>query len=119
MTDRDSRESFEDWIPGPDDPDAERFKWGWSAADGEVVWRVGGPGDGFPAHAEQLRVAWGREPNPSAGDVLGAAEYQPSRVGEPAAVVIHAYYGALVPEAVADWFRNAFPEAQVRLTGAE
>jgi hypothetical protein len=39
--------------------DTEYFKWGWSEADGEAVWPVGGPGDGWPGHAEHLEVAWG------------------------------------------------------------
>ena len=115
MTDEPSGESWEPWFPDRDDPDAGRFKWGWSAADGEVVWRVGGPGDGRPVHVEELSAAWGRAPSPSGGDVLGTAHYVPSSGSEVAVVVIHAYYDEPVPEPVVDWFREAFPHTDVRL----
>jgi hypothetical protein len=112
-------EGWEDWLAAPpaDDPDAERFKWGWNNADGEVVWPVSGPGDGWPAHAEQLETAWGRKLQ--AGDVLGSAEYVPVRGSDPAVVAIHVYYGGRVPGGVTDWFKTAFPDAQVRLAGAQ
>jgi hypothetical protein len=114
-------DSWEDWFWPPAEPadaDIERFKWGWNEADGETVWPVGGPGDGRPAHAEQLETEWGRA-QLTVGDVVGGAEYQPARGSEPAAVAIHVYYGAQVPDAVVGWFRREFPEADVRLAGAE
>ncbi len=118
MSESDGREAWDDWRPMPEDPDGEeRFKWGWNAVDGETVWAIGGAGDGFPAHAAQLTAAWGREPSSTAGDVLGAAQYVPARASEPAAVDIHPYYGEPVPVAVVDWFREAFPDAQLRERG--
>jgi hypothetical protein len=110
---------WEAWFADPpqDDPDTERFKLGWNEADGEIVWPVGGPGDGRPAHLEQLGAAWGRRPID--GDVLGSADYVPARGSEPAVVVIHVYYGKSVPDVVLNWFRDAFPDAQVRLVGSE
>lgn len=115
MTDSDSDTRWEDWlaaVPEPD-PDAERFKWGWNEAHGEEVWEVGGPGDGWPAHTDQLTQAWGRKLR--RGDVIGTAEYVPAR-GTDLAVVSIEVYGERVPDAVADWFREAFPNAEVRLT---
>jgi hypothetical protein len=111
---------WEEWFADPprDDPDTERFKWGWNEADGEIVWPVGGPGDGWPAHSEQLEMAWGRAEFIE-GDVVGAAEHAPARGSEPEFVVIHAYFQAPVPDAVVDWFRSAFPDARVRFDGAE
>lgn len=106
-----------DWaLSKPRYPD---FKWGWSATEGEVVWDVRGPGDGLPSHDQQLSTAWGREPGSSAGDLFGNAEYVRSPAPEPDVVVIHAFYSAPVPEAVVHWFRAAFPDARVRLAGAE
>jgi len=119
VTDGNPDESWDDWVPELEDTEVERFKWGWNATDGESVWRVSGPGDGLPVHSEQLRVAWGREPSSTAGDVFGDTEYVPARASEPAVVVIHAYYGGRVPDAVVDWFREAFPDAQLRLLGGE
>ena len=114
MSEFDQDQTEHDWLPDQDDPDAERFKWGWNAAEGEVVWRVSGPGDGLPAHAEHLSLAWGREPRNAAGDVFGTAAYVPSRASEPAVVVIRAYYGVHVPASVIGWFQEAFPAAQLR-----
>jgi hypothetical protein len=114
VTGRDSSENFEDWIPGPDDPDLERFKWGWNEVDGETVWPVGGPGDGWPAHVDQLGAAWGRKPGSIGGDVMGVAEYRPR-----AAEVVIGAFGARVSDAVMGWFRDAFPDAQVRVAGGE
>lgn len=116
MSEGDRDETWDDWLPHPDDPDAERFKWGWNAAHGEVVWQVSGPADGLPAHAEQLRTAWGREPDASAGDVLGIATYVPSHSAEPA-VVIQGYYGVPVPDGVVHWFQEAFPGVEVQGVG--
>lgn len=73
-----------------DDPDVERFKWGWNATDGEVVWRVSGPGDGFPEHSVELGRAWGRELDLAGGDVIGAAEYRPAATSQPAVVIVRA-----------------------------
>jgi hypothetical protein len=112
-----SSDAWDDWVPVMPDPDAEHFKWGWSEADREAVWPVGGPGDGWPGHVEQLRVAWGRELQ--AGDLLGAAEHRPARGAEPATVTIYGYYGGPVPGAVVDWFKSALPDAQIRLVGSE
>jgi len=112
---------WEDWFADPpqDDPDTERFKWGWNSADGEVIWRVGGPGDGFPAHVEELKSAWGREPSLAAGDAIGAATYVPARAPEAAVVVVDVYYEGTVPARIVDWFRSAFPDAQLRVAGGE
>jgi len=71
------------------------------------------PGDGWPAHAEQLELAWGRAEFID-GDVVGAAEHVHADGSEPELVGIHAYFQAPVPEAVIKWFRDAFPDAQVR-----
>ena len=95
VTDLGSIGGWEEWLAdlSEPDPDAKRFKWGWNENDGEVVWEVGGPGDGWPAHADQLMTAWGREPR--AGDVLGTAEaHRPTRGSDPAVVSIHSYGGA-------------------------
>lgn len=97
MSDGDNEESWDDWTPNLEDAEVEGFKWGWNAGEGEVVWTVSGPGDGLPAHAEQLKSEWGRDPSLAAGDVLGAAEYAPSRASAAAVIVIHAYYGEPVP----------------------
>jgi len=32
---------------------------------------------------------------------------------------VHTFYGETVPDSVVDWLRDAFPDAQVRLAGAE
>ena len=119
MSDGDNEESWDEWAPKLEVEDVERFKWGWNGVDGEVVWRVDGPGDGLPAHAEQVMSAWGRDPSPAAGDVLGAAEYMPSRASVAAVVVIQAYYGETAPALIVDWFRIAFPDAQLRVSGKE
>ncbi len=110
---------WEDWRPAEPDPEAEHFKWGWNEVDGESIWPVGGPGDGWPAHAEQLEAAWGRRPDTSAGDVLGMAEYLPARESDAACVVIDAYYGEHVPGGVIGWFKDAFPDTEIRLVGSE
>ena len=119
MSDGGNEESWDDWAPKLEDAESERFKWGCSAAEGVVVRRVSGPGDGLPSHVEQLSGAWGRELSPATGDMLGGAEYVPSRGSRPASVVIQAYYGAEIPDSVVRWFQEAFPDAQVRLVGAE
>ena len=119
MTDGNPDESWDDWVPELEDTEVELFKWGWSAPDGALVWRVSGPGDGLPSHAAELKATWGREPSSAAGDVFGDTEYVPARASEPAVVVIHAYYGGRVPDAVVDWFREAFPDAQLRLLRGE
>lgn len=93
--------------------DVEHFKWVWNETEGELVWRVSGPGDGFPAHEEQVRHAWGREPSQASGDVLGTATYVPAEGGEPARVTIYVYYGGSVPSGVVGWFCDAFPEAEL------
>jgi hypothetical protein len=112
---------WEGWFADPprDDPDTERFKWGWNEADGEIVWPVGGPGDGRPGHVEQLVAAWGRAPSSNAGDVMGVADDVPARGSDPPVVVIHPFYGESVPDSVVGWFRDGFPDAQVRLAGTE
>jgi hypothetical protein len=113
-------DAWEDWIPnlsGPD-PGTERFKWGWNEAEGEAVWEVGGPGDGWPAHAAGLMTAWGREPDLRRGDVLGTAEHVAGRDFDPAVVSIQSYR-APVPDAIVAWFREAFPGAEIRLVGLE
>lgn len=80
MSDDSTTKDWDDWFADPPepDPDTERFKWGWNEADGEAVWAVSGPGDGWPAHAEQLEAAWGRA-ELTTGDVIGAAEYLTAR----------------------------------------
>lgn len=118
MTDETPSDPRADWLPAEPDPDAEHFKWGWNETDGEAVWPVGGPGDGWPGHAEQLEAAWGRKLR-AAGDALGAAEHVPARGTEAAVVAISVYYGEQVPSAVMSWFKTAFPDAQIRLAGLE
>jgi hypothetical protein len=114
-----SLKNWADWFADPPepDPDVEHFKWGWNEADGEAVWPVGGPGDGWPGHGEQLRAVWGRERR--ASDLLGGAEHLPARGADPAVVTLYAHYGAQVPVDVVDWFEAAFPDAQIRLVGVE
>jgi hypothetical protein len=69
-----------DWSPDPSPPPGRQFKWGLNGETGEfVVWEVGGPGDGFPSHADYLEPAWGRDV-PSPLDTLGAAGIEPSRI---------------------------------------
>lgn len=94
--------------------DVERFKWAWNEEKGELVWRVSGPGDGRPAHEEQLLQAWGREPKQASGDVFGIASYAPTVGPERALVSIHVYYRASVPPSIVRWFQEAFPDAQLR-----
>ena len=106
--------AWDDWPPTLEDPDAECFKWAWSEADSALVWRVSGPGDGRPFHEEQLLQAWGREPSPALGDLLGVATYAPTAGGERALVSIYAYFGAAVPADITRWFQQSFPDAQVR-----
>jgi len=116
VSDTDSNDLWEEalaGIPGPD-PGMEPFKWGWNGMDGATVWPVGGPGDGWPSHMDQLKAAWGRRPGSRDGDVMGNAEYRP-RADE---VVVGAF-GTAVPDAVVDWFREAFPGATVRVVGGE
>lgn len=111
---------MEDWSPDLGEVEPGRFKWDWNVVDGEaVVWAVSGPGDGLPAHAEHLSVAWGRRPSQGEGDVLGIAFHYPAGaidVSRPELeqVVIQAYYGRPVPASVIRWFRQAFPNALLR-----
>ena len=85
-----------------------RWKWGWNRQTGETtVWEVGGPGDGFPSHDAYLTAAWGRRPHITSGDVLGFAQ------SDPPTLVIRAYYGADVPDAVVAAFRALAPTAQI------
>jgi hypothetical protein len=94
---------------------ADRFKWGWNSVTGEVeVWSVSGHGDGLPAHAKQLRAAWGREPSQANGDVLGTASHLREGAVELEQVVIETYYGQQAPASIIDWFRQAFPDARIR-----
>ena len=96
-----------------EDARAEDFKWAWAEAEGELVWRVSGPGDGGPTHEEQLRQAWGRGWSSASGDILGMARYAEPDGAEPAVVSIHVYYGEAVPPGVVRWFRKAFPGARL------
>lgn len=85
-----------------------RWKWGWNRQTGEAtIWEVAGPGDGFPSHDTYLRAAWGRRPQITNGDVVGFAQ------ADPPTLLIHAYYGADVPDAVVDRFRSLAPTAVV------
>jgi hypothetical protein len=107
----------DDWAPTPSGDVAGQFKWGWNKENGEIVWPVAGPGDGFPSHDAFLSSAWGRAPSSSAGDRLGRAHHlaanEVETVGS-ALVVVESYYGDDVPGAVLEWFRREFPEALVR-----
>lgn len=105
---------FAVWPPTFGNPATERFKWVWNEAEGELVWKVSGAGDGRPFHEERLREAWGREPSPASGDVLGVATHTPDAGGESALVSILPYFGAAVPANIADWFLQAFPDAELR-----
>jgi len=91
VTDGNPDESWDDWVPELEDGKRDHFKWAWSALDGALVWRVRGPGDGLPSHAEQLKATWGREPSSTAGDVFGGSEYVTAGASEATVVVIHAY----------------------------
>jgi hypothetical protein len=102
-------EQDEDWAPDPiDDAGSGRWKWGWNRQTGEAtIWEVGGPGDGFPSHDTYLTAAWGRRPHMAGGDVVGVAE------SDPPTLVIHAYYGADVPDALIAAFRSLAPTAAI------
>ena len=106
---------LEDRPPTLGDADVERYKWAWNEAEGELVWRVSGPGDGRPYHEEQVRQAWGREPSLARGDILGGATYAPTAGHERALVSIHAYSGPVVPASIARRFEDSFPGADLRL----
>jgi len=101
------------WAPALEGPNLEHFKWAWSETEGELVWRVSGPGDGLPYHEEQVQQAWGREPSQGSGDVLGIASYEPAHGSEHAHVSIYVYYGGFVPAGIVRWFQETFPEADV------
>lgn len=121
MTDSGSNGGYEAWVAGQGDEPDERFKWGWNPERGETVWVVGGPGDGFPSHREYLETAWGRAPDMAHGDVLGVAFRYASGVrdeGEREVIEIDAFYGQHVPVTVVDWFKDAFPGALLRPSGA-
>ena len=105
---------LEDWPPTFGDADVERFKWAWNEAEGELVWRVSGPGDGRPFHEEQLLQAWGREPSPASGDVFGIATYAPTAGHTRALVSVFVYFGPVVPASIARWFQDSFPGAELR-----
>ena len=105
--------ALDKWAPAPEGPDLERFKWAWSKIEGELVWRVSGPGDGGPFHDEQVQQAWEREPSQGSGDVLGIASYEPAQGGEHAHLSIYVYYGGFIPAGIVRWFQEAFPEADV------
>ena len=96
-----------------DNVEVERFKWAWSEEHGALVWSVSGPGDGRPFHEERVRQAWGRELDPTLGDVFGVATHTHSEGDEPAALSIHVYFGASVPASIVRWFKEAFPSARV------
>jgi hypothetical protein len=106
-----------DWPTTSGNPDAERFKWAWNEAQGELVWSVTGPGDGRPYHEEYLLAAWGREPSPAVGDVLGVATHLPGAEDGSGVVSVVAYFEAAVPANIAGWFRRAFPGAELRERG--
>lgn len=114
MSADDQDAAWEDWLPTVETADVERFKWAWNEAEGELVWRVSGPGDGRPFHEEHVRQAWGREPSPAWGDVLGIATYAPAAGAERAHVSIHGYFDAPVPTSIVRWFEDAFPDAELR-----
>jgi hypothetical protein len=111
----------DDWAllsEGSEQP-GQYFKWGW-AADGAAttVWRVEGGVDGLPTHKQRLLEAWGRAPSSSGGDVLGvafAAQEGTLGGGEPAAVVVCAYYQRALPQEVLAWFRAAFPRRLIEV----
>ncbi len=114
MSGDDWESGFEDVPPPFGNSEAERFKWVWNEAEGELVWSVSGPGDGRPFHEERLRQVWGREPRPASGDVLGFATHTPNAGGERALVSIYPYFGAAIPASIEGWFLHAFPDAEVR-----
>ncbi len=105
---------LEEWPPTLGNADVECFKWSWNEAEGELVWRVSGPGDGRPFHEERIRQAWGREPDIASGDVLGVATYAPAADLERPLVSIYVYFGPSVPASIARWFQEAFPDAELR-----
>jgi hypothetical protein len=103
----------DEWPSGLEQSGAERFKWAWNEAQGELVWSVTGPGDGRPFHEEQVRQAWGREPSTAHGDTLGVATYIPAGARAGAHVSITAYFNYATPTSVVRWFGEAFPGAEV------
>jgi hypothetical protein len=103
-------------LPPPvGEADVERFKWAWNEDDGALVWKVSGPGDGRPAHEEQVREAWGRGSRLDGGDVFGGAEHTPGDASEPGHLSIYVYYGSTVPDAIVSWFGDRFRGAELRV----
>ena len=94
--------------------DLEHFKWVWNESERELVWRVSGSADGFPAHSEAVEQAWGRLPSQASGDAIGNATYTPAQGGERAHISIYAYYDGFVPADIVRWFREAFPGDELR-----
>jgi hypothetical protein len=106
--------ALEDLDPELFRTDLEHFKWVWNETEGELVWRVSGPGDGRPAHEERVREAWGRGPRLDGGDVFGGAQHMPGDASEPGHLSIYVYYGSTVPDAIVSWFDDRFRGAEIR-----
>jgi hypothetical protein len=99
---------------GLDLPRSEHFKWVWNEAEGDLVWRVSGPGDGWPFHEEQVRKTWGRGPSAARGDVVGRATYTPAGVREHGHLSIYVHAADSIPLSIMRWFEDAFPDAEMR-----
>jgi hypothetical protein len=106
--------ALEDLDPELFRTDLEHFKWVWNETEGELVWRVSGPGDGRPAHEERVREAWGRGPRLDGGDVFGGAQHMPGDASEPGHLSIYVYCGSTVPDAIVSWFDDRFRGAEIR-----
>jgi hypothetical protein len=116
LTEESEAESWEEWLAASEpDPDAVRYKWGWNPTDLEVVWKLSGPGDGFPEHAVELGRAWGRELDLGGDDMIGDAEYHPAKDDSPSFVAITAFYDSPIPSEVVESFRALYPDAEIRV----
>jgi hypothetical protein len=92
--------------------DGLEWKWGLNR-DGQLeIWEVGGPGDGFPSHGDQLEQAWGRPHDIFNGDIVGNA------IITEQTVTITAYFTPEVPAAVISWAQTRFPGHTIALQAA-
>jgi hypothetical protein len=101
----------DDWSPQLEPINGDQFKWGLNGSTGELtIWEVGGPGDGFPSHQDELAAAWGRESLHQSGDILGSLT-----VGK-AELTIVAYERSDAPREVLLWALTHFPAHAVNVS---